>query len=146
MHEDIQVSNGVWKFTGNPSLICECLSGKGCIQFPERSNDGSNPFVAEDSTKPSGKICTRIWKFQPNSAKFKIGEKVIQSVVQDNGVVMRTIGTINFIEETEFKEGILYWMTIESRSWYQNGSVIKRATYKEKISGSSFEHELEKVS
>lgn len=65
MHEDIQVSNGVWKFTGNPSLICECLSGKGCIQFPEMSNNGSNPFVAEDSSKPSGKICTRVWKFQP---------------------------------------------------------------------------------
>ena len=65
MHEDIVVSNGVWKFTGNPEVACKCLSGKGCIQFPEKSNNGNNPFVSEDSTKTSGKICERVWKFHP---------------------------------------------------------------------------------
>ena len=65
MHEDIKVTDGVWKFVGNPSLICVCLSGKGCIQFPERGYNGAYPFVNEDSTKTSGKICTRVWKFFP---------------------------------------------------------------------------------
>lgn len=74
MHNDIQVTNGVWKFVGNPELICECLSGKGCIQFPEKSNNGNNPFVSEDSTKTSGKICERVWKFHPYNTCERCGE------------------------------------------------------------------------
>lgn len=74
MHEDIVVSNGVWKFTGNPDLICKCLSGKGCIQFPEKSNNGNNPFVSEDSTKTSGKICERVWKFHSYKTCERCGE------------------------------------------------------------------------
>lgn len=72
MHDDIQVTNGVWKFTGNPSLICKCLPGKGCIQFPEKNDPfNDNPFVSKDPTKASGKICTRVWKFH----QYKICER-----------------------------------------------------------------------
>lgn len=60
MHEDIVVSNGVWKFVGNPELVCQCMSGKNCIQFPERKIE-TNPFLQlKDSAT---KLCVRVWKF-----------------------------------------------------------------------------------
>ncbi len=65
MFDDIIVENGSWKFTGNKDLICACLSGKGCIQFPDKVNP-FYPFVDVVSKDYTGKLCTRVWKFYPN--------------------------------------------------------------------------------
>lgn len=78
-----------------------------------------------------------------SNPKFKIGDKVIQTVYQNDGTVMRTTGTIETVENEEYPNGILYWMHLEKRAWYRNGKVIKRSVMKG--SGGVCEMELEKV-
>ena len=141
MHEDIVVSNGVWKFVGNPEVACKCLHSHKCTQFPEKKIDAT-PFVQlKDSAT---KLCVRVWKFHPNKPKFQIGDKVVQTVYQENDTVMRTTGTIEFVENDETPDGFLYWMHLEERSWFQNGKVVSKS--KMSGSGAVLESELEKVS
>lgn len=145
MHEDVVVSNGVWKFVGNPELICGGMPGKGCIQFPDKTIE-TNPFLQlKDSAT---KLCVKVWKFHPNKPKFQIGDKVVQTVYQKDGTIMRTTGTIELVENEEYEEyedfGFLYWMQLEERIWIQNGNAVRKS--KMSGSGAVSEIELEKVS
>ena len=78
------------------------------------------------------------------SPKFKEGDKVIQTVYQKDGTVMRTTGIIELVENGEYPDfGFLYWMHLEERAWYQNGNVVRKS--KMSGSGAVCENELEKV-
>ena len=56
--EDFERNGRTFTFTGNPNIICNCLSSGKCEQYPYRDNTCSNPFIDVGGEK----ICTRVWK------------------------------------------------------------------------------------
>lgn len=76
-----------------------------------------------------------------NAPKFKVGDKVVQTVYQEKDeTVMRTNGTIEFVENEEYEDlRFLYWMQLENRTWIKNGVVVKDC----KMSGSGAVSEIE---
>lgn len=80
-----------------------------------------------------------------STPKYSVGDKVIQTVYQENGIVMRTTGTIELVENEEYPDiGFLYWMHLDERVWYYNGNVLSRCKMTTG-SGAVCESELEKV-
>lgn len=145
MHEDIVVSNGVWKFVGNPEVACKCLHSHKCTQFPEKVINVT-PFVQlKDSAT---KLCVRVWKFHPNKPKFQIGDKVVQYIPAMNPYhnPMNIVGIISSISMSYLTEQWSYVIHAETGYAVTNaGKVLSEWKY-ENHNTIAYESELEKVS
>lgn len=55
--DDFERDGKTYTFTGNPNIICNCLTSGKCEQYPYRNNE-ENPFIDVKGEK----ICSRVWK------------------------------------------------------------------------------------